>query len=171
MGLCWTWHGDDERLEAKSNDDIYRIQSPAFNGAYCFRLPDRSDGEREWLVQLNGNGPTIILYSLQEAMAWCEAPPERRDKIKRDAEMYRLERKFGKFWAFHFLKEPFKDGQGCYCCDDEATQRIEANIWGTIYQYDTCQACAKKWDGVRTDGVPPKSQANKASPESVDARG
>jgi len=73
-------------------------------------------------------------------------------------EEHRLKRKFGHFWAAYFLTNPFDPNSLCYCCDNKATTRIEANIWGTIHQYDTCDACAEKWDGVRTDGLPERER-------------
>jgi len=75
---------------------------------------------------------------------------------KRSFDESRLEVKFGSFWIVYFLINPLNPNSECGFCNNSARVRIEMNIWGSIYQYDVCHTCAKKWDGVRADGPPVK---------------
>ena len=77
-------------------------------------------------------------------------------------EMKRVEVKFGHFWVAYFLKEPLNPDKECCFCQNSVKRRIELNIHGCIHQYDVCQSCAKKWDGVLTDGPPLKKTINVA---------
>jgi hypothetical protein len=48
-----------------------------------------------------------------------------------------------------------KDGQHlCYCCNAPATGRSSMNIWGTVYDFETCDACDDKYDGKSADVLP-----------------
>jgi len=71
-------------------------------------------------------------------------------------EQVRLERKFGEFWIAYFLVDKIDFQKECAVCHNLVTKRIEINVWGCIHQYDVCSGCAKKYDGIRTDGLPLK---------------
>ncbi|MSU55615.1 MAG: hypothetical protein EXS46_03725 [Candidatus Taylorbacteria bacterium] len=73
-------------------------------------------------------------------------------------EMAQLEKKFGEFHAALFLSEPLDTSLLCFCCYEKCVTRVSVNVWGTICQHDMCAECAKKWDGWRTDGVPPRAE-------------
>jgi len=57
------------------------------------------------------------------------------------------------FHSVRQYKEPFKHGEQCYCCKNDAVKRIDTNIWGTVCQFDVCQKHSDMYDGKNVEGV------------------
>ena len=51
------------------------------------------------------------------------------------------------------LKKPFEVGTRCFSCAKDAVKRIDANIWGTVQEFDMCASHAKKYDGKLVETV------------------
>lgn len=68
------------------------------------------------------------------------------------AEEERLNKKFGNMWNRSSVNTNPSLSSLCYCCLNPATQRIEANVWGTISQYDVCDGHAE-YDGKNCDAL------------------
>lgn len=63
------------------------------------------------------------------------------------------EAQHGKSWQLKNLTR--KDGQHlCYNCNAPATGWSSMNVWGTIVDYESCDACHALHDGTRADIVP-----------------
>lgn len=74
-------------------------------------------------------------------------------------DMKRLEVKFGTFLGVNFLQKPIDTKTECCFCCDYSEKRIEIIISGSVYQYDVCGKCARKWDGRIADTPPLKVKA------------
>lgn len=105
---------------------------------------------------MHGNGP-------------CEAPDihfERAAAEKQRGGAY-LDARYGRMWQRHWtLKRSFHEVCGrekCYCCHKLVTRRIDANVWGTVCEYDVCDEHAEQYDGKCLDEVHKREEAEVGS--------
>lgn len=112
--------------------------------------------------------------TLQKAArtAWKETYPNEKDEstypeleensrkvyfgsveVPKDQETLRIQHKFGDSYHTYRWIDGEIEGR-CHCCEEDATQRIEYNCWGSIIQYDVCSEHAERYDGRWGDGIP-----------------
>lgn len=84
-----------------------------------------------------------------------------------EAVRQRLDKKYGRSgWRFY---SPFKetyslgsvDAGLCFSCHSKAVERIEANVWGHVVEYDMCAAHARQYKDKNID-APERRQETKA---------
>ena len=76
-----------------------------------------------------------------------------RRKITEELTLDQANKQHGKYWVLSTLNR--RDGQHlCYCCDSIATGRSSMNIWGSVYDFETCDKCHDQVDGKRADYIP-----------------
>jgi hypothetical protein len=56
-------------------------------------------------------------------------------------------------WHSHYVLKDHRLGN-CHCCGRRATKRCDYNCWGSVCEFDACYECAKKYDGICSDGIP-----------------
>ena len=65
-----------------------------------------------------------------------------------------LHARYGTNWhSYYKIKDEFPLGE-CYCCGGRPTKRCDYNCWGSVSEFDACDECAKKYDGIMSDGIP-----------------
>lgn len=78
---------------------------------------------------------------------------KRSNWIPKDFLVYCEIRYGNMFHSVREYKDPFEKGKSCYCCHNEAVTRIDANVWGTVCQFDVCQKHADMYDGKNVESV------------------
>jgi hypothetical protein len=84
-----------------------------------------------------------------------------RRSAERDKDEAYLNARYGSMWHHYYKIKEFMLSQRCYCCGKRATKRCDYNCWGTVAEFDACDECAEKYDGICADMIPKyKEKAN-----------
>jgi hypothetical protein len=86
-------------------------------------------------------------------------------ELRKDADFTpqnKADRLFGRNQYHHLreMNEPFDPRARNLCqskrCYEETTQRILVNVLGAVCEYETCDECAKRWNGKMVEDFPVK---------------
>ncbi|MFQ5661840.1 MAG: hypothetical protein ACE5F2_01130 [Candidatus Paceibacteria bacterium] len=134
------------------------------------------DGKQAEVVEIEDDGNEdgnigVKLSSRDEyLLGYCSDESEKIIRFKEDElrvdKDWGIEIKacnlFGKNMWHHLyvMKEEFVSGKDCIHenCKEKTTRRILVNIWGSVYEFDTCDAHAERYHGKCVDDFPVKKE-------------